>query len=490
MNKDAAVTNVSQVPAPRQRKAALILKGGGVKGIALASAYAILESYYEFDLYAGASAGAIAAALIAAGCPASELVRRLGDKDFRDFLDTPWPLRLPRLLYRGALHSGDHFQTWVREWLAEMRGVDGVVTMSDLPRKVIIYAADPRGRVLFDKSGLASVPVDHALRCSMSIPFLFDSKVGPNGVRCVDGGVLNNFPVNAVKEDVPAVKDDFIAIFLGKPIVAHKQRPMLLELLAMWLGQGELAILKDHEERTIVVRTDPIRMTQFGLTADEKELLRLEGEASAKAFLLRNNVPNAPSWEDVDQSKTRARDMREKVQEARRRRSAGRLRWASVALTVLLFLPVFGHSCGDKTCTTDVHKTRDSGEDLHGENVYGCNTPSGCHHVYAVRIDSPGPIESVELLKPPPPFVHRCPDANICGTQATFLSNRNGASCEDQNTCYAWFAERNRSIPAVYDFRVTYTGGWLFGYGLRNTLLYGLWQRMRGVIASATTFGQ
>ena len=51
-----------------------VFKGGGAKGIAYAGAVkACEEAGIEFDAVAGASAGAIAAALVACRCPADEL---------------------------------------------------------------------------------------------------------------------------------------------------------------------------------------------------------------------------------------------------------------------------------------------------------------------------------------------------------------------------------------------------------------------------------
>ena len=52
----------------------LVCEGGGVKGIGLAGAYSLLEERgYVANDVAGTSAGAITAALIAAGCKAAEL---------------------------------------------------------------------------------------------------------------------------------------------------------------------------------------------------------------------------------------------------------------------------------------------------------------------------------------------------------------------------------------------------------------------------------
>ena len=55
----------------------LVCEGGGVKGVGLAGAFSVLEEHeFRPQNVAGTSAGAITAALIAAGYNSSELKRR------------------------------------------------------------------------------------------------------------------------------------------------------------------------------------------------------------------------------------------------------------------------------------------------------------------------------------------------------------------------------------------------------------------------------
>src|SRR2546427_11861073 len=66
----------------------LVLEGGGVKGIALVGAISVLEERgYGFRRVAGTSAGAIVAALAAAGMRAPDLSAVMGTVDYRRFRD-------------------------------------------------------------------------------------------------------------------------------------------------------------------------------------------------------------------------------------------------------------------------------------------------------------------------------------------------------------------------------------------------------------------
>ena len=69
----------------------LVFEGGGVKGIGLAGAFSLLEERgYRAQNVAGTSAGAITAALIAAGYTAAELREIVFGLDFRQFEDRHW----------------------------------------------------------------------------------------------------------------------------------------------------------------------------------------------------------------------------------------------------------------------------------------------------------------------------------------------------------------------------------------------------------------
>src|SRR5215216_5922945 len=112
-----------------QQFADLVLEGGGVKGIGLAGAYAALEHRgFTPEGVAGTSAGAIAAALIAAGYSSSQLDEILLDVPFADFKDEGWEDRLPLIgraigiLRDRGIYEGKFFQDWITG-LLEAKGI-------------------------------------------------------------------------------------------------------------------------------------------------------------------------------------------------------------------------------------------------------------------------------------------------------------------------------------------------------------------------------
>ncbi|MCW3051361.1 MAG: esterase, partial [Chthonomonadales bacterium] len=179
---------------------ALVMKGGGVKGLALAGAISELEHYYDFSCFVGTSAGAITAVLLSAGFTGDELVDELQKKDFMTFLDgKPY-----RYLYDLALNKGLHSGLPLINWIAEKIHVKLKkvcdVEVSELPKRVVLYASNvDNGPLTFDGGGghrgeHCDNGAAHAARCSLAIPYFFRPEhVG--GRRAYDGGMLHNYPL-------------------------------------------------------------------------------------------------------------------------------------------------------------------------------------------------------------------------------------------------------------------------------------------------------
>jgi len=85
----AAKPATAIVPVGLRATNALIMKGGGVKGLAFAGAIRELEKCFEFETFVGTSAGAVAAALLAAGATGAELEENVSPKSLSRF--SRWP---------------------------------------------------------------------------------------------------------------------------------------------------------------------------------------------------------------------------------------------------------------------------------------------------------------------------------------------------------------------------------------------------------------
>jgi NTE family protein len=123
-----------------ERKADLVLEGGGVKGIGLLGAVLVLaEAGYSFPRVAGTSAGAIVASLVSAyqkaGRDLRGLVEVMNSVQYSRFADGPILERMTGRLGEGVellLHEGAHPGNYLVEWLGAELEKAGVSTFADL----------------------------------------------------------------------------------------------------------------------------------------------------------------------------------------------------------------------------------------------------------------------------------------------------------------------------------------------------------------------
>jgi len=165
-NRETLSINTSPVKSSPLK--ALIMKGGGVKGLAYVGALKVLEKYYSFDWFVGTSAGAIAAALLAAGYSAAELEEILSNKNFLNFLDNKWMAPINLIFYRGFFKART-FTTWIDELLSQKIKSFGPLPLSKLPKRVTVYASRRNERALiFDSEDeRKETAASFAVRCSM-----------------------------------------------------------------------------------------------------------------------------------------------------------------------------------------------------------------------------------------------------------------------------------------------------------------------------------
>ncbi len=320
---------VAAANRPAELPVDLVCEGGGVKGIGLAGAYAVLEERgYVPHNVAGTSAGAITAALIAAGYAAEELRRIVVELDFGQFEDRGWEDRIPlagvplSILLDQGLFEGTRFLEWIRE-LLQAKGVRTFAdlrTGSDDPRyahRLQVIASDVTARRLLvlprDAHDLGLQPdeleVALAVRMSMSIPIFFEPVRIVNEAEgrehvIVDGGMLSNYPVWLF--DVPAAEEPpwptfglllvepdpkvSLAQRLPEPARAPRGVKGVVGLLSamvhtMLEAHDRLYVEQAQWARTIPIPTLGVGTTEFGLERERALALYDSGRTAAEEFL-------------------------------------------------------------------------------------------------------------------------------------------------------------------------------------------------------------
>lgn len=311
----------------------LVLEGGGVKGIGLVGALAILEERgFEVQNVAGTSAGAIVATGLAAGYTAAEQREILAALDFTRFIDRAWEDRLPFGAALSVLKDWGHYEgNAFLEWMRGLLAAKGVRTFGDLvipkyadqPRyryKVQVIASDlterrllvlPRDAPRLGIQNPDDLDVALAVRMSMSIPIFFEPVRWQNPETgrehiIVDGGLLSNFPVwlfdSEGEPDWPTFGLRLVEpepqVQLGARLPQPPQGGMetVLDFLkslvqTMVEAHDRMYIEKAEFARTITIPTLGIGSTEFTLPRTRALDLYQSGRAAAARFLETWNFP-------------------------------------------------------------------------------------------------------------------------------------------------------------------------------------------------------
>lgn len=313
---------------------AIVMKGGGVKGLAFAGALIEVAKYFYFDRHVGTSAGSIAAILLAATYTPQDLAKILGEKSFREFKDAPrW--RIPfNLIFKRGLYPGEHFRLWIAELIGQKTGKIAETRMQDLNGALIYASRMGQGTVVFDSIGERRDSVAaFATRCSMSIPFFFFPQM-VDGRRAFDGGLLNNFPLKKFLNDYPGTP--FVALYLGKRDDRNTRRFIGSELLDIFIDQEERDVVDKHREDVVVIDTSPVGTVDFNMPPIEKKLLLTLGKAAALRFLFNKKFDDGPDQATVVSAEQAAEQLRAQVYRRRRKR-----RWIRLLMLVLIIVGLY-----------------------------------------------------------------------------------------------------------------------------------------------------
>ena len=310
----------------REKYVDLVFEGGGVKGIALVGAFSFLEEQgYEPQNMAGASAGAIVAALIAAGYTSAELRKIIGELDYDHFKDESWEDRIPlagrslSILKDLGVYEGEAFLAWMRN-LLEAKGIQ---TFGDLVRredtelryryKAQVIASDvterrllvlPRDAPRLGVDDPDDLNVALAVRMSMSIPIFFEPVkfANPQTSRehlIVDGGMLSNFPVWLFDAEEPLWPTFGLKLVekprapIGDQLRQETPRSGVLSVIdylrslvdTMMAAHDRLYIEESDFDRTIAIDTLGVGTTEFDLSEERAMGLFRSGRTAAEKFL-------------------------------------------------------------------------------------------------------------------------------------------------------------------------------------------------------------
>ena len=280
-------------------KIGLVLSGGGARGFAHIGALKVLEELgMPIDYIVGTSMGSIIGGLYAAGYSVSEIEQVITEVNWDDvFSDTP-----PRKMWSSLkkLQSSKYLFGigFTRKGLTLPQGitkgqkistlfsfltipVSGVAHFDDFPIPFRAVATDIENgeAVILDRGSLAD-----AMRASMSVPGFF-TPVDIDGRLLVDGGVVNNLPVDVMQK---MGADIIIAVDVSSDLVDREKLGNPLAILNQMIGLqilkateknrelADLLIMTDLEDYTSTDFNKGLEMSVLGEQSTRKHLEELQ----------------------------------------------------------------------------------------------------------------------------------------------------------------------------------------------------------------------
>ena len=239
----------------------LVFSGGGIKGICYIG---IIKKLEEEQLLknivniATSSIGSIFGLLLSLGYTYDEQTRLLFGIDIKNILDI-YNIDLKKFGNNFGIHSGESLTKFIKllinkktgkdeitfDELFKLSGKNLIITGTCLTKQCIKY---------FNYKDTPDMLINEALRITYCVPFMFD-KINFKGDIYVDGGLLDNFPMDYFKENI---KETLGVSLRGKTKVMDLDNldNYILALLYVPSESKHNTILEIYKSNIILVETD------------------------------------------------------------------------------------------------------------------------------------------------------------------------------------------------------------------------------------------
>ncbi|MGG9964339.1 patatin-like phospholipase family protein [Ferruginibacter sp. SUN106] len=202
----------------------LVLEGGGVRGLAYAGVFSVLEEkniLQHIENVGGSSAGAIAGMMVSIGYSAEEIDSLMIELPIQKFNDGKGGVvgKYKRFKNAYGIYKGEEFEKWLQQLVAHKTGKP-LLTFGQLHQLHLnnnnykdLYCTgtnlSKQQLEIFSYVTAPDMPVTLAVRVSSTIPIYFEPVALNNNLKkikksdsssfvnfYVDGGMLCNYPIN------------------------------------------------------------------------------------------------------------------------------------------------------------------------------------------------------------------------------------------------------------------------------------------------------
>ena len=279
-------------------KIALVLSGGGARGVAHVGILKVLEeNKVPVDLIVGNSMGSIVGGMYAVGMSPIKMENILKSIDWKDlFTDRPSEKDLSfrdkrdrqrfarfeigvkkgKIALPKGIIAGQKLNFLLRSLTLQSTGIEHFDELP-IPFRAVATDVNTGEMVLFEKGSLAD-----AMRASMSVPGVF-SPVEIEGRILIDGGVVNNIPIDVARQ---MGVDIIVAVNVSLPLSSSEELDSVLAISMQTLGinsaenfKKQVALLGEND-LLITVNLEEISSADFHRV---KEIIEL-GEKAAEDF--------------------------------------------------------------------------------------------------------------------------------------------------------------------------------------------------------------
>ena len=322
----------------------LVLEGGGVRGLAYAGAFKVLEQkniLQQIDKVAGTSAGAIAGVMISVGYSATEIDSIMRSLPVEKFNDGKGGIvgKYRRIRHKFGLYKGQKFELWLQQLIQSKTG-DMNLTFAELHQLHLqnnlfkdFYCTgtnlSKQQLDVFSYERTPDMPIALAVRISGAIPIYFEPVIVDNQYQkidktdtasfknyYVDGGMLANYPIsifdssensiNALQSDKVHFNPQTLGIKLERPAqidsiknnnntippfiirsfrdYMHAFNNLIIETL-----NGKYPERENEKNRTIYISYGTLRARIRKMKPAEKQMLFNNGVQAAADFLQLHN---------------------------------------------------------------------------------------------------------------------------------------------------------------------------------------------------------
>lgn len=247
------------------------------------------ENLLSLEKIIGTSIGAFIATCYIIGYKSDEMLDIIINKNTGEFKDISF------INYEGAIMKGDNYRNWIYEIISKK--IDPYITLEELYKKTNIYFLMTatciyssgnkfnEGLNYFSHEHSPNIPLIIAVNASMCFPFVFPPikyEVGDEIYHFIDGGVLDNFPLDKISSDGLALR------------VEHQQVDGLSSIKSPISYVGKLFELISKRlkilnpgttNNLIVIKCDDFSIIDFEMSIDDKITLYKRGYNAASKFI-------------------------------------------------------------------------------------------------------------------------------------------------------------------------------------------------------------